>query len=160
MLRDAPLQDAGQISRNRGADSNPSLTALLHPISLLTEPEGLLSADWLRCVFMPFRHSVSHKCSVTHNDRLGAVPGIYPCAVLGSATLLKFLFILPENMWYSVTFVYYAISFSVCFFCHGHLCYIDRCHLCGEAKQPGKNRMRSHSISQVEVPAMAVLQNK
>lgn len=119
VLRDVPLQDAGQISRNRGADSNPSLTALLHPIFLM-EPEALLSADWLSCVFMPFRHSVSHNCSVMHNS-LGEVPGIYPHAVLGSAAALKFFFILPKNMSYSITFVYYTIYFSVCCFCHGHL---------------------------------------
>lgn len=56
-----------------------------------------------------------------HKGSLGEVPGIYPHAVLGSAAPQKFIFILPKNMLYSVTVVYYAISFSMCFFCRGHL---------------------------------------
>lgn len=112
-------QDAGHISR--GADSNLSLTTLLHPISFLTEPEGLLSADGLSCVFMPFRHGISHNCSVVHNDSLGEVLRIHLQAVLGSALPLKFLSSLHRNMLYSVTFVYYTVSFLVCLFCHGHV---------------------------------------
>lgn len=136
MSRDVPLeQDAGHISR--GADSNPSLTTLVHPISFLAEPEDL-SADGLRCVFMPFRHSISHNCSAVHNGSLGEVPRIHLCAVLVSAAPLRFLFSLHKNMLYSVTFVYYTISFSVCFFLpwssHCTQC-IDRC-LCGKAKWP------------------------
>lgn len=64
---------------------------------------------------------LSHNCSVVHNDSLGEVSGIHLCVVLGSAALLKFLLSLHKNVLYSVTFVYYTVSFSVCFFWHGHL---------------------------------------
>jgi len=47
-----------------------------------------------------------------HNDSLGEVLGIYPRAVLGSVTPLKFLFVLPMNMLYSLTLFLFQCAFS------------------------------------------------
>lgn len=119
MLGDVPLQDAGQMIRDRGAASVPSWTALLHPISHHAEPEALLSAGPLSCVFMPFRHSISHKCRVTRNDSLGEVPGnLSTCSLrVCSSTEVRFH---PSQ---EHVFCYLGLLhwFFVCFFCHGHI---------------------------------------